>query len=153
MRKFLTGSLLAASLGGGVVLTGTVLAGPAGASPTCAPGGQGAGGITVNPGSSQVPPSSGTLQVCAENSSLPIEGTVTASGSASTASGYAVADGNDTNPGAGSGYVGVQGGASSGGAQVVGCSSGDYDPSTANVIVGTGGVGQAVCGSNLPAAP
>jgi len=167
MRKFLVGSLVAASVGGGAVITTSLVAsGIAGADPTCASGGQvvptPAGNVTVNPGSGQIPPSSGALQVCSEGSPA-INGTATASGAASPggADGYAVADGNSSNQGAGAGYVGVEGGSTSGGAAVVGCSSGDYatsgtstapndgtkDANGNNVIVNTNG------GGSLPGNP
>lgn len=160
MRKFIAGSLLAASLGGAVI-TSAALAGSAGAStwpdPTCNPGTTAPtplGDITVSGVNPSSPQTTGTLQVCAENSPV-INGTVSASGNANPPGGYLVADGNNSNPGAGAGYIGVEGG-SSGQLNVVGCAQGDYNNGSSstptgpndgttdgangnNVIVGTSG--------------
>ncbi|MHB8681013.1 MAG: hypothetical protein ACYDA2_02820 [Acidimicrobiales bacterium] len=155
MRKFLVGSLVAASLGAPVV-TGVLLASPAGADPTCSssntalpiPAGTPLGAISVSVPTFP-PTTTGTLQVCSEGSAI-INGTATASGSGgpSGVSGYAIANGNDT--GSPQGYIGVEGGGGPGGgsANVVGCSSGDYnggngpndghtDANGNNIIVGT----------------
>src|SRR3954470_24336608 len=53
-------------------------------------------------------------------------GCATASGDAASQSGYAVADGSASNPGAGAGYIGIDD--SDGGPTVVGCANGDYAP-------------------------
>ena len=132
MRKFIVGSLLASAIGGGsMAVVAATTAGSAGADPTCYSGGQAVpvgaplGTITVNPGNGGT---SGAIQVCSQGSSV-INGTVTASGSATSASGYAIANGNTAeNPNGPTGYIGAEGGPS--GAAIVGCSSGDYNNGT-----------------------
>lgn len=145
MRKFIVGSLLASAIGGGsLAAVAAATAGSAGASPTCYSGGQALpaagplGTITVNPGSGGT---AGAIQVCSEGSSV-VNGTVTASGSATTASGYAVANGDATqNPNGPTGYIGVEGGPS--GVAVVGCSKGDYNNGTDSNNDGTSGASAA----------
>jgi hypothetical protein len=113
--------ILITALVGGVAALGfaAVSAGVASADPTCFAGGHSAGPITVN--GSFSPNGSGYGQVCIEG--VPASGTVTAAGSGTTQSGYIVADGNDANPGALGGYVGV----SSGESGIVACSNGDFN--------------------------
>lgn len=124
MRKFLAVSLLAGSLGAPVV-TGVLLASPAGADPVCSANtplpGTPLGDVSVSAPSGAN--TGGTLQVCSENSPV-INGTVTASGTAAPPGGYAIANGNDAGPGP-TGYIGVEGG--TGGVDVVGCYTGDYN--------------------------
>jgi hypothetical protein len=107
--------LLISALVGSLAATSAFLLPAAHANSQC---GLGPGGVTVPP------TGSGTLTV-----GTPI-GCVTASGDATTASGYVVADGDPTNPTPLDGYIGVQG--SGGGVQVVGCASNDYDPNPGN---------------------
>lgn len=57
-------------------------------------------------------------------------GCATAHGDAATQSGYVVADGSPSNPGAGAGYIGFD--SSDGGPTIVGCSNGDYNPAGYN---------------------
>ncbi|HUC36966.1 MAG TPA: hypothetical protein VMR97_07580 [Acidimicrobiales bacterium] len=143
MRKFLIGSLLAATFGGGAVSAGVVLASPAFAT---GPTTQCNTSLPSTPlgTTSVLAPSgastSGELQVC-ESGSPVIDGTATAEGSggSSGVNGYAVANGD---PGTNAtGYVGVEGGAgpSGGSANVVGCSSGDYNNGTNSNTDGTNG--------------
>lgn len=138
MRKFLVGSLLVAAAGGGVVLSGAALAGASGPTQQCNTSGPvnpgGLGTISVlAPGGANT---SGELQVC-ENGSPIVDGTVTAEGGATpTPGGYLVADGSGA-PGHATGYIGVEGGAS--GANVVGCSQGDYNNGTNSNTDGANG--------------
>src|SRR3954467_12054738 len=103
VRKFLITALVATALG----VTGALAAGPAKATSVCP-----TGPTVTNSGTG------GTLTV-----GTPL-GCATASGDAGSQSGYAVADGAATNPGASSGYIGVDD--SDGGPTVVGCGNGDY---------------------------
>jgi len=123
LRKLVITALVGAiaALGFGILAGGA-----AHADPACFPGGHAAGPITVGGAQSGT---GGYAQVCIEGS-VPITGTVTAFGDASSQQGYVVADGNSTNPGAGAGYIGV----SSIDNGLVACASGDYDPTgtTAN---------------------
>ncbi|GEM_PF-4633607 len=57
-------------------------------------------------------------------------GCASAHGDAATQSGYVVADGSASNPGAGAGYIGLD--SSDGGPTIVGCSNGDYNPAGYN---------------------
>ncbi|HAM03875.1 MAG TPA: hypothetical protein DCQ30_16865 [Acidimicrobiaceae bacterium] len=77
---------------------------------------------------------SGEIQVCEANSPV-VNGTVTAEGNANPPGGYLIANGD---PGSNAtGYIGVEGGTS--GANVVGCSSGDYNNGTNSNTDGTNG--------------
>ncbi|MHB8681012.1 MAG: hypothetical protein ACYDA2_02815 [Acidimicrobiales bacterium] len=112
MRKFLTGSLLVASIGGGLVLAGPAFAG--GIPNYC--GSNPAGGNVT-------PDGSGYGQVCAGSV------TVTAYGSAATQQGYVIVEGGNS---AVTGYVGV----SSVDSGVVGCANGaTYDTSGGNNVI------------------
>ena len=123
MRRFLIGVLVAGAAGGGVVLSGVVAASASGPTTQCNTN------VPVGPlgTTSVLAPSgantSGELQVC-ESGSPVIDGTATAEGNANPPGGYAIADGSGS-PGHATGYIGVEGGTS--GANVVGCSQGDYD--------------------------
>jgi hypothetical protein len=122
MRRFLVGSLVAASIGGGVVIMGatSALAGPTEQCTTALPATPLGTTSVLPPGGAST---SGELQVC-ENNSPVVDGTLTAEGNANPPGGYLVADGSGS-PGHATGYIGVEGG--TGGANVVGCSQGDYD--------------------------
>ena len=120
MRKFLTGSLVVASLGGGIALSGTS-AFATGIANVC--NGLPAGG-GVDPGSQ-----SGTVQVCPPDTPAAQGATVTLSGSAATQGGYIIAEG--TTP-AVAGYIGV----SSVDNGIVACGNGaSYDTSGGNNVV------------------
>lgn len=112
MRKFIVTALVAGLAAAGAVLI------PAQANSDCPTG---PSGLTVPP------TGSGTLTVGINDG--PVQGCVTASGSAETQSGYIVADGKSGNPDPFDGYIGVEG--DSGGQRVVGCASNDYDPNAA----------------------
>ncbi|MHB1785886.1 MAG: hypothetical protein ACYCS7_07015 [Acidimicrobiales bacterium] len=132
IRKFIAGAVGTVTVGGMMAVSGAVFAGPAfaaqneGASPTCSALATEVGPSDIYVTIPSSPGAAGSDQVCIENPASPITGTVTASGSATSTSGYVVADGNSTDPGASAGYLGVAG--SSSGASIVGCSSGNYDP-------------------------
>ncbi|HZU80792.1 MAG TPA: hypothetical protein VE991_12820 [Acidimicrobiales bacterium] len=117
MRKFLTGSLLVASIGGGVALT-SASAFASGVPSEC--GAAPVGGSVSQDGS-------GVVQACP---STPAEtGTVTLYGSAASQSGYIIAQGNG---GAITGYAGV----SSVDGGIVGCGNGAaYDTSGGNNVI------------------
>jgi hypothetical protein len=128
MRKFLVGSLLFAAAGGGVVLSGAASSfatGPTEQCNTAVPAPTNALGTTSVLAPSG-PNTSGELQVCEDGSPI-VDGTATAEGNANPPGGYAVADGSGA-PGHATGYIGVEGG--TGGADVVGCSQGDYNNGT-----------------------
>jgi hypothetical protein len=136
MRRLFASALAGAVVAGTfLAATGTAFATDTepSATPTCSADTPiGPTGISVTNPASSPASTSGTDQVCIEPGGAvpwPITGTITASGSAQSASGYVVADGNPSNPGALSGYIGVEGSGS--GVSVVGCSSGNYDPSEA----------------------
>lgn len=133
MRRFLVGSLLAASIGGGVVMTAsTAFAGPTEQCNTYAPATPvGTTGVLAPSGAN----TSGELQVCENNSPI-VDGTVTADGNANPPGGYLIANGSGA-PGHATGYIGVEGGTS--GANVVGCSAGDYNNGTNSNNDGTSG--------------
>lgn len=140
MRKFLVGSLLVATIGGGAVVMGASSAFASGPTEQCntyAPATPvGTTGVDAPGGAN----TSGELQVC-ENNSPVIDGTATASGNANPPGGYLVADGSGS-PGHATGYIGVEGGTS--GANVVGCSAGDYNntnPSSSNGGTNSDGTG------------
>lgn len=132
MRKL----LIAAVMAGGFLATGGAMA--AHATSTCS----NSGGL----------PSASTsgAQVCITQG--PVQGTVTAAGSATTQSGYVVADGNPANPGPLGGYAGVD---SNNGGEVVACSgqstgSGEYDAAGSNNAVVTSGGAVTLPGSGGP---
>jgi len=103
------------------VLITTIVGGLAAFAASALPAAHANSVCPLGPAGITVPPSgSGTLTV-----GTPI-GCLTASGDATTASGYIVADGDAANPSPLDGYIGVVG--SGGGVQIVGCASGDYDP-------------------------
>jgi hypothetical protein len=118
VRKF----LIAAVIAGSTAALG-LAAVPAHAEPTDACASDPTGlGIISNPGAPGG--TSGGITVCTVSQS-PVQGAVTASGTAGPPpGGYIVADGNSTNQSALAGYIGVEG--SSSGVYVVGCSTGDY---------------------------
>jgi hypothetical protein len=124
MRKFLVGSLLAASVGSGAVIMSGTLA--ANADPTCFTGGTGTPqGQPVSVAENVDQSGSGWIQVC---TSGPVGGTVTAAGAVNQSNpqqsaGYIVADGNSANPGPLGGYAGV----SSADNGIVACAAGDYN--------------------------
>ncbi|HUY64757.1 MAG TPA: hypothetical protein VMV14_09625 [Acidimicrobiales bacterium] len=139
LRKLIMSSVVAATISGGAMAS-TAFAQPApgsvgpvsqyqGANPPCFVS-TGSNGIYAGQGTD--PAGNTVFQVCAENASLPITGTVTAGGGASASgfAGYLVADGNGGNPGAAAGYIGLAGSGGTGGGdlQIVGCSQGNYDP-------------------------
>lgn len=107
MRKFLT-----AGAAGALITAGLILGSGAAAHADSCNGSPG-----VNPSYSDGANSG--AQVC-----TPL-GSLTAAGNQSNATGYVVADGNPSNPGAAAGYIGVEN-TTADGANVVGCSSGDY---------------------------
>lgn len=118
MRKLFSTGLVAALASAGLVLGA---AGAAHADSSCSVG--------TTPVAAGAFGGSGA-QVCINAG--PVQGTVTATGDAASQTGYVVADGASANPGALSGYIGVD---STNG--VVGCSSGDYTPGgTNNQILG-----------------
>jgi hypothetical protein len=123
MRRILVGVLLAGAAGGGVILSGVVAASASGPTMQCN------STLPSTPlGSTQIDQpgganTSGEIQVCETGSPI-VDGTVTAEGNANPPGGYLVADGSGS-PGHATGYIGVEGGTS--GANVVGCSQGDYD--------------------------
>lgn len=123
MRRFLVGVLVAGAAGGGVVLSGVVAASASGPTTQCNTsvplGPLGTTSVLAPSGAN----TSGELQVCESGSPI-VDGTATAEGNANPPGGYAVADGSGS-PGHATGYIGVEGGTS--GANVVGCSQGDYD--------------------------
>jgi hypothetical protein len=113
--------LIGSVMVGGLVTAGFMLAGvgAASANSTCAVGGP-AGAYSDSSGNSG-------LQICL--SAGPVSGTVTIAGNPNAgnpagSTGYIIADGAPTNPGALAGYIGVSSGDDAG---VVGCSSGDYN--------------------------
>jgi len=122
MRRLLISALLVAGTGGGVALSGIAAAsaGPTQQCDTNAPGTPLGDTSVLAPSGANT---SGELQVC-ENDSPVVDGTATADGNANPPGGYAVADGAGA-PGHATGYIGVEG--SESGANVVGCSEGDYD--------------------------
>jgi hypothetical protein len=115
LRKLLITALVGAVAAFGFAMLGGSVAH---ADPTCWAGGHSAGPITVNAAQSGA---GGYGQICLEG--LPVSGTVTAYGNAASQQGYIVADGNDANPGAGAGYIGL----SSADNGFVACASGDYN--------------------------
>jgi hypothetical protein len=120
MRKFLTGSLVVASLGGGIALSGTS-AFATGIPDAC---GSNPAGASVDPGSQ-----SGIVQVCLPSTPAGSNDTVTLSGSAATQGGYIIAEGNTA---AVDGYIGV----SSIDSGIVACGNGaSYDTSGGNNVV------------------
>jgi hypothetical protein len=136
MRKFLVGTLLFAGVGGGVVLSGAAMSFASGPTQQCdtpLPATPVGTTSVLAPGGANT---SGEVQVC-ENGSPIVDGTATAEGSAGPPpGGYAVADGSGA-PGGATGYIGVEGGA--GGANVVGCSKGDYNNGTNSNTDGANG--------------
>jgi hypothetical protein len=131
VRKFLIGALVAGSM----AVTGA-LAMPAHATSNCTTG------VTPDAGG-------GGGSACIATPA----GAFTAAGSATTQSGYAVADGASTNPGPASGYIGIDN--SDGGATVVGCSNGDYTPGAGTQYDADTTQGNHVIGSQAhpPSAP
>ena len=117
LRKLLITALAAGTVGLGFAFTAG--AGVASADPSCWSGGHSAGPLTVNGAQSGT---GGYVQLCIEGTPG-INGTGTAFGDAASRSGYIVADGNNSNPGASSGYLGV----SSAENGIVGCSQGDFN--------------------------
>jgi hypothetical protein len=142
MRKY----LITAALSSAMAVAGFMAAPAAHAEPTalCT----GPGGVISQP--STTPGTSGSIAVCTVSAS-PIKGAVEAGGSANPPSGYIVADGNSTNPGALAGYIGVQG--SSGGVQVVGCATGDYSPGAGHVVIPPASVPPAPDSCSVPGSP
>lgn len=133
MRKFLIGTLVAAGVGGGVVLSGAAMSFAAtGDTPIPNVCGSAPVGQSIDPTTQ-----SGTVQVCTP---APEAGSVTANGSAGSQSGYVIAQGNTGSPVAG--YLGV----SSTDSGIVGCSGSQYNTSSPgsgtpnNVIVPTPGL-------------
>ncbi|HZT66431.1 MAG TPA: hypothetical protein VFA11_11635 [Acidimicrobiales bacterium] len=124
MRKILTSTLVGAVVVGGLALS----AGVAGANSSC-------GSAGVNPSYTDAAGNSG-VQVCTNGT--PVQGTVTAAGSASTATGYVVADGSPSNSGALSGYIGADN------KGIVGCSSGDYTPGATDSYTPASGQNNAI---------
>jgi hypothetical protein len=140
MRKFIVGTLLFAGAGGGVVLSGAAMSFASGPTTQCntplpsTPLGQTS--VLAPSGAS----TSGELQVCESNSPI-VNGTATAEGSGGPngVTGYVVANGD---PGSNAtGYIGAEGtvSPSTQSANVVGCSSGDYNNGTNSNTDGTGG--------------
>lgn len=143
MRKFLTGSILIASLAaGGFALSGAAFAtGSTAPAPTYLtnncnePGGL--AGVNIDPSTQ-----SGQVQACLPPES-PEQGNVTADGSAANQGGYIVAQGNTGSPVVG--YVGV----SSPDGGVVGCYNSQFGTNSPgnsapnNVIVPTPGLSQS----------
>lgn len=107
MRSIIRASVVGVMLSTGLVLGSGIAAHAGGACTDPTQSGQ----ITDAAGNSGV-------QVCTPAGSL------TVAGNQAAPSGYVIASGADTNPGAGAGFIGVEGGAS--GVSVVGCSSGSY---------------------------
>lgn len=139
MRRLIVGALLVAGSGGGVVLSGAMTASAAGPTQQCttsAPSTPLGQTSVLAPGGANT---SGEIQVC-ENGSPVVDGTATAEGNANPPGGYLVADGSGT-PGHATGYIGVEGGTS--GANVVGCSQGDYNNGTDSNTDGTNGTSAA----------
>lgn len=137
MRRLLVGAVLVAGSGVGVLLSGiaTSSASPSqqcGSSPAVAVPGLGTTTFLLPGGAA----SGGELQVC-ENNSPVVDGTVTAEGNANPPSGYLIANGDSSQSGHATGYIGVEGGTS--GANVVGCSQGDYNNGTDSNTDGANG--------------
>ena len=144
MRKLIISALLVAGSGAGVVLSGIATASASGPTEQCttsAPSTPLGQTSVLAPGGANT---SGELQVC-ENNSPVVDGTATAEGNANPPGGYVVADGSGS-PGHATGYIGVEGGTS--GANVVGCSQGDYNNGTNSNTDGTNGTS---AGSGGPA--
>jgi hypothetical protein len=134
MRRFLVGLLLAGAAGGGVMMSGVVAASATGPTTQCdttLPGTPVGDTSVLAPGGANT---SGEIQVCESNSPV-VDGTVTANGNANPPGGYLVANGD---PGSNAtGYIGVEGG--TGGVDVVGCATGDYNNGTNSNTDGTNG--------------
>ncbi|GEM_PF-6680688 len=153
LRKFLAGSLMAASVTGGALAASAILAGPAVADGACSSGSAQPiplgplGTLTVNPGNGS-PSTSGTLAVCSSGSPV-IDGSVTASGNAQGPSGYVIAQSAQPAGTPPQGYIGVE---SANGEQlaVVGCSTGAYNDGSGKPTGPSGNDGTAdTAGNNV----
>ncbi|MHB1713115.1 MAG: hypothetical protein ACYCV7_17295 [Acidimicrobiales bacterium] len=128
MKRLILSGMAAATLAGGMAMAFAVpaFAAESGTGPNldaCSTAGAPVG-VTNSPGGAQV-----CLAPNPANPVLPSGGSLTASGSPTTKSGYVILQGGDANQGALKGYIGVS---SSEG--VVGCNSGDFQGTGDNVI-------------------
>ncbi|MDA8183248.1 MAG: hypothetical protein M0035_02285 [Actinomycetota bacterium] len=152
MRKLILSSVAAATLAGGMAVA---FAAPAFASETgpnldnCSTAAGAPIGVNVSP-TPPNPTGTNMVQVCL-GSPLPITGSVTVSGNATTQSGYVIAQGGDSNPGPLAGYIGLS--TTEG---LVGCTSGDFQGSGDNVILNPSAPAPpstTLCGTGAPSLP
>lgn len=114
------------------------------------------GGALISVSDIQPGSTSGALVVCSSDS-LPLDGRIVAQGDAEAAEGSVCADGDASNPGQGSGWACVSGGAASGGVEVK-CGPEADDPATAEeetnsqTTAGQAAGSQAECEPEAPAA-